>query len=53
MANDNLPGGLDSILGSGFLFGGRYRPESLIGRGGMATVYRARQPSKRSTTGCI
>lgn len=39
MASDNLPGGLDSILGSGFLFGGRYRPESLIGRGGMANVY--------------
>ncbi|MBJ7434035.1 MAG: protein kinase, partial [Microbacteriaceae bacterium] len=31
--------GLDSILNSGFLFGNRYRPEALIGRGGMANVY--------------
>jgi serine/threonine-protein kinase len=30
---------LDSILNSGFLFGNRYRPEALIGRGGMANVY--------------
>ena len=33
------PTGLDSILDSEFLFGNRYRPESLIGRGGMANVY--------------
>ncbi|MEY4312945.1 MAG: Stk1 family Ser/Thr kinase [Actinomycetota bacterium] len=39
MANNNAPSGLDSILNSGFLFGQRYRPESLIGRGGMANVY--------------
>ena len=31
--------GLDSILDSEFLFGNRYRPEALIGRGGMANVY--------------
>ena len=31
--------GLDSILNSEFLFGNRYRPEALIGRGGMANVY--------------
>jgi len=31
--------GLDSILQSEFLFGNRYRPEALIGRGGMANVY--------------
>lgn len=31
--------GLDSILTSGFQFAGRYRPEHLIGRGGMANVY--------------
>lgn len=31
--------GLDSILESEFLFGNRYRPEALIGRGGMANVY--------------
>ncbi len=30
---------MDSILNSGFLFGNRYRPEALIGRGGMANVY--------------
>jgi len=30
---------LDSILNSEFLFGNRYRPEALIGRGGMANVY--------------
>jgi serine/threonine protein kinase/beta-lactam-binding protein with PASTA domain len=30
---------LESILNSGFLFGNRYRPEALIGRGGMANVY--------------
>ncbi len=31
--------GLDSVLTSGFQFAGRYRPEHLIGRGGMANVY--------------
>lgn len=31
--------GLDSVLDSQFLFANRYRPESLIGRGGMANVY--------------
>lgn len=31
--------GLDTALTSGFEFGGRYRPEHLIGRGGMANVY--------------
>ena len=30
---------MDTILNSGFLFGNRYRPEALIGRGGMANVY--------------
>jgi serine/threonine-protein kinase len=30
---------LDSIVDSPFLFGQRYRPEALIGRGGMANVY--------------
>ncbi len=30
---------MESILNSGFLFGNRYRPEALIGRGGMANVY--------------
>ena len=30
---------MDSILNSEFLFGNRYRPEALIGRGGMANVY--------------
>lgn len=39
MADTPSLGGLDSILQSGFLFGQRYRPESLIGRGGMANVY--------------
>jgi serine/threonine-protein kinase len=33
------PSGLDSVLDSEFLFGNRYRPEALIGRGGMANVY--------------
>lgn len=31
--------GLDSVLNPGFLFGNRYRPDALIGRGGMANVY--------------
>ena len=30
---------MDSVLKSEFLFGNRYRPEALIGRGGMANVY--------------
>lgn len=41
MADNSAPraSGLDSVLNSGFLFGDRYRPEALIGRGGMANVY--------------
>lgn len=31
--------GLDAILDAPFLFAKRYRPEALIGRGGMANVY--------------
>lgn len=32
--------GLDSIVGTDFLFAGRYRADAVVGRGGMANVYR-------------
>jgi serine/threonine protein kinase/beta-lactam-binding protein with PASTA domain len=41
LADNNSPSrsSLDSIVDSPFLFAQRYRPEALIGRGGMANVY--------------